>query len=219
MTTKKLGCSQETLKLIACITMLIDHIGSMFFPDYFIFRAIGRIAFPIYCFQLVEGVYHTSNKSKYGLRLFIGILLAEIPFDLAMYGQLTWEHQSVMVTLFLGYIMIIMCNTSAKPMRPIIIVAFMILSELLQVDYGLIGILTIVVFYITHNTTMIWTILGLTLIACLNTPQCFALLAVMPLMTYTGQKTTKSKAIQYWFYLFYPIHLLLLYLVHLMTGY
>ena len=98
---EKCGLSQESLKLIACITMLLDHIGAtlvlrmvqgMPMPNdqyrqlvgiYYAFRIIGRIAFPIFCFLLVEGAYRTRNPKKYGLRLFIGMLLSEIPFDLA----------------------------------------------------------------------------------------------------------------------------------------
>ena len=77
----KKGISQEGLKILACLTMLLDHIGAVFVRGYTL-RIIGRIAFPIYCFLLVEGVLHTKNPRRYGLRLGIGLLLSEIPFDL-----------------------------------------------------------------------------------------------------------------------------------------
>ncbi|MBQ5865712.1 MAG: hypothetical protein IIW56_03400 [Oscillospiraceae bacterium] len=98
---------QEGLKLIACLTMLIDHFGHTIVPClpvpymanlYYACRIIGRIAFPIYCFLLAEGMYHTRNPGKYIGRLAIGILLAEIPFDLLFEGGISWEYQSVMVT-------------------------------------------------------------------------------------------------------------------------
>ena len=86
---KKSGLSQETLKIIACVTMLIDHVGatvveSQFFVTpfdgiyylYFAMRIIGRVAFPIYCFLLAEGAHYTHNPRKYALRLFIGALLS-----------------------------------------------------------------------------------------------------------------------------------------------
>ena len=110
--------SQEGLKLLACLTMLIDHIGASLMIRliqktsaqtaslvqlYYLMRIIGRIAFPIYCFLLVEGAHYTRNPKKYGLRLFVGMLLSEIPFDLAFDGRIDMTSSSVMVTLLLGF--------------------------------------------------------------------------------------------------------------------
>ena len=53
------------LKMIALVTMLTDHIGAIFYPDMIALRVIGRIAFPIYCFLLVQGFLHTSNLKIY----------------------------------------------------------------------------------------------------------------------------------------------------------
>ena len=72
---KKQGLSQEGLKLIACVTMLIDHIGAAFVPWMWL-RMVGRIAFPIYCFLLAEGAFYTRNPRRYGARLAVGALLA-----------------------------------------------------------------------------------------------------------------------------------------------
>lgn len=112
---KKSGLSQEMLKIIACVTMLIDHVGatvveSQFFVTpfdgiyylYFAMRIIGRVAFPIYCFLLAEGAHYTHDPRRYALRLFVGALLSEPGFDFALFGGWTWEHQSVMVTLLLA---------------------------------------------------------------------------------------------------------------------
>ena len=81
-TEKNFGLDGFVLKSIAMIAMLIDHIGAVLFPQYIGMRIIGRIAFPIYCFLLVEGAMHTSNIRKYELRLFLFALVSELPFDL-----------------------------------------------------------------------------------------------------------------------------------------
>ena len=72
--------------MIALVTMLIDHIGAIFYPDMIALRVIGRIAFPIYCFLLVQGFLHTSNLKKYMVRMGVFALLSEVPFDLARTG-------------------------------------------------------------------------------------------------------------------------------------
>ena len=100
---RKFGLSQEGLKLIACVTMLIDHIGAVFFPYAIGLRIIGRISFPIYCFLLAEGVHHTRSPLKYGLRLLLVAVISELPYDFLFYGRFTWLRNSVMVTLLLGF--------------------------------------------------------------------------------------------------------------------
>ena len=98
---KKSGLSQETLKIIACVTMLIDHVGATVVESqflvtpsdgiyylYFAMRIIGRVAFPIYCFLLAEGAHYTHDPRKYALRLFIGALLSEPGFDFALFAMI-----------------------------------------------------------------------------------------------------------------------------------
>ena len=224
--------SQEGLKIIACVTMLLDHIGAVLVPTagnyslYYALRIIGRIAFPIYCFLLAEGVAHTKNPIKYGLRLFIGILLAEIPFDLALLGRFSWEYQSVMVTLFLGFGMaLIMHKLDRTKLVPVI--AFAFLAELFQTDYGAWGIFMIALFVMTrerkdrNNLQMIgmliicWFMNSAAIrIFGIRVPiELFAMLALIPIFLYTGKKSTVSKTVQIVFYLFYPVHLLVLYLI------
>ena len=95
--------SQEGLKLLACLTMLLDHTGAILVAEilrsgaeygflrqlYTLLRTIGRISFPIYCYLLTEGVHYTKNPRRYFLRLLIAALLAELPYDLALRGGFT----------------------------------------------------------------------------------------------------------------------------------
>jgi hypothetical protein len=87
------------LKTLALFTMVIDHYGAIFQSDIIIYRIIGRLAFPIYCFLLVEGYFHTSNIKKYAARLLIFAFISEIPFDLAFFGHVGFEHQNIFFTL------------------------------------------------------------------------------------------------------------------------
>ena len=100
------GLSSFALKCIALITMIIDHVGAILYPEARVLRIIGRIAFPIYAFLVAEGFYHTKNVKKYMLRLLLFALVSEIPFDLALTGQiLEFGHQNVFFTLFAGLLL------------------------------------------------------------------------------------------------------------------
>lgn len=134
------GITGSTLKIIAIVTMFIDHVGAAVIEHYMnilnangadycrdlitlkvpglwaewmgnlvavqsidmLLRAIGRIAFPIFCFLLVEGFLHTRNVKKYLVRLFIFALISDVPFDLAFFAEIGLNHQNVFFTLFLG---------------------------------------------------------------------------------------------------------------------
>lgn len=97
-----------TLKLIALVTMTTDHTAMVLLvgdPPYWPMRIIGRIAFPIYCFLLVEGYFHTHSVRRYTLRLLIAAVVSDIPFDLAVDGFWpSWYSQNVMLTLAIGLV-------------------------------------------------------------------------------------------------------------------
>ena len=212
---------QEGLKLIACMTMLLDHVGAALWPSVWL-RIIGRLSFPIYCFLLTEGIYHTRSPKKYLCRLAYAAVLSEIPFDLLFYGRLTLQAQSVMLTLFLGAAMLlaIRCTTSG-PVKTVWILLACIAAELLQTDYGCTGIFLIALFGLTHRLPV--QLAGMALLFIRSAPVVFwglpvpiglfALFSLIPISMYSGIKRTSSKWVQRGFYLFYPAHMLLLLLL------
>ena len=227
------GLPQEVLKLIACVTMLVDHFGHAIVPGlpvphmvelYYACRIIGRIAFPIYCFLLVEGMRRTRNPQKYILRLGIGVLLAEIPFDLLFEGGFSWEYQSVMVTLTLGALMLYcMRKTEKKWWKLLMVLPFAVLAELAKCDYGGWGIAMIAVFALLDRFPLqfVGVLLvaaampsaGITVFGVFFSCELAALLAMLPIGFYSGRKLTYNRALQWGFYLFYPVHLLILWLI------
>lgn len=218
---EKKGLSQETLKVIACMTMLLDHVGAMFVRGYTL-RIIGRIAFPIFCFLMAEGAYYTKNPRKYALRLLIGALLSEIPFDLAFQRGLTWRSQSVMVTLLLGFLAVeAIQNTQNNLLKLLAVSAGFALGQLLQTDYGGYGVLLIVLFSRTRRKWWLQTVLVAMFAWMMDSVpvqvlgmripiEMFALLAMLPIGCYSGRKRSDSKVLQWAFYLFYPVHLTVL---------
>ena len=219
---KKSGLSQEMLKLIACVTMLIDHAGAVLFPQYLSLRIIGRIAFPIYCFLLSEGVFYTKSPKKYGIRLGVGAVLSELPFDLALFGCITLQYQSVMITLLLGFVMGICMKRVSKPhWQVLLIIPFAIIAQWLNTDYGGWGIALIALFILSRNLPqrLLVQTVGMAAICYLmdsfvmsigglRVPiEVFALAAMVPIALYSGEKQSQSKTLQWAFYLFYPGHL------------
>lgn len=211
--------SQEGLKTIACVTMLIDHIGAVFFPHNLWLRLIGRLAFPIYCFLLAEGAHYTKSPAKYALRLFVGLLLSEIPFDLALYGQISFAHQSVMFTLLLSFLMALSMKKVPLWGKPLVVITFALAAEFLHTDYGALGVVLAAVFIIGRELPepMLVQTVGVVLVNLTYFTTSFiqpcAALAMVPISLYSGKKRSRSKALQWAFYLFYPIHLAFLWLI------
>lgn len=206
-----------TLKMIAIITMVIDHIGyTMIDPGtarYDIFRGIGRVAFPIFCFLIVEGFHHTRSHVNYLIRLCIFAILSEIPFDLAFYGELLyWGKQNVFFTLALGLIAIFCLEEMNN--RRIFVVPLMLVyvaAYFIHCDYGMGGVLLIMVFYMTRKTPIAQIILmGLILYMFFGTRELYGLIALPFILLYNGKKGMDIKMFFYWFY---PVHLLLLHFI------
>ena len=251
------GLSGSTLKIIAIVTMLVDHtaavlVGRMlvtmgivsvgdYTPAYIadLFRAegmavgvtyvayqvmrriIGRLAFPIFCFLLVEGFSRTHNKRKYAGRLFVFALLSEVPFDLAFHGMAWYpEGQNVFFTLLLGVVLMSIFSwlEEKTDVSWIIIagkmVAFLALAgvaELIQCDYGAKGVMVIAVLYLFRKNKVEQLIAGCVAFFW----EIMATFAFIPIAFYNGKRGLKLK---YIFYAFYPVHLLILYALAEMLG-
>lgn len=199
------------LKCIAIVSMALDHTGAVLYPSQIWLRCLGRIAFPIFCFLIVEGFFHTHDVRRYMGRLGVFALISEIPYDLAFRGvPLKYAHQNVFFTLLIGIGMMVLLERNREwPVKAVILLLAMWLAVLIRSDYNFRGVLLIFVFYIFHESRWLavtaggfWNFLYQGVI------QKYGVLSVLPLALYNGERGRKMK---YFFYIFYPAHLLLLY--------
>lgn len=248
------GITGSTLKIVAMVAMLIDHIGAVIFARilmatglnsldttnsevvmewvsanadvygaYTLCRMIGRIAFPIFCFLLVEGFLHTSNAKKYAIRLGVFALISEVAFDLAFQSKiLEFTYQNVFFTLAIGFVTLIgykmveekeFQNRFTKILVQILVgMAGMFAAQLLRTDYGAVGVMAIVLFYVLRENRFYQIASG----CILFLEEMTALFAFLPIMIYNGKRGSDKKWI---FYVFYPAHLLLLFAISCLLGY
>lgn len=238
--------SSNALKIAAGVCMVIDHAGIVFMGNNCIMRAVGRMAFPIFAFLLVQGLLHTSNVRRYLLRLGIFAVVSELPFDLAMHDTVWYPGaQNIFFTLTVG-LFAIYAMESRGPIgrwRAEITLAAALLAEFLRFDYGLAGVGIIVMFYLfekersgisvrsgddmvhacsgTYVRTGLYyswkqnleivLLSSLVYILCLGMNQLYALLAMIPVNMYSGERGRMK--LKYFFYLFYPVHLLLIWFI------
>jgi len=149
------------IKLIAIITMVIDHIGLFFFPQIVWFRVVGRLSFPLFAWLIANGAHHTHSINAYLRRLFLFAVLSQVPYFLAnrLIDSSFWTL-NVLFTLFLGLLAIkgIMMTTDKR--KWVIIVIFcVVLASLFKTDYEAMGVLSVVAFYIffTNKRYLIWS--------------------------------------------------------------
>ncbi len=217
------GLKGSHLKWIAIVTMLIDHIGAFLLEPAIVtglvssefrglnmvLRLIGRLAFPLFTFLLVEGFTHTRNVKKYLIQLGIFALISEIPFDLANGGVFfDFTYQNIFFTLFIGLLVISLFNQfeEMKYLRWVIPVIGMRLAAALQTDYAAFGILVIFIFYYFRADKQLRNPIA----AILLLRQPTAIFALVPIQLYNGERGKQNK---YFFYLFYPAHLLFLFFI------
>lgn len=201
------------LKWIAIVTMVIDHTGAVLFPSQIALRYIGRISFPIFCFLLVEGFFHTKDIWKYMIRLGIFAAVSEIPYDITFFGRpLEFTHQNVFFTLLLGVILMYVLEKEAeRPVKVIELLLVMWLSLVLRTDYSFKGILLIFIFYILRGR--LWPMLsaaGIWNFLWNRSVQWYGVFSLIPIAMYNGER---GPGMKYFFYVFYPAHLLILFIL------
>ena len=188
---------------------------------FWILRSVGRMAFPIYVFLLTEGFCHTRNRRRYALRLGVFALISEIPFDLLVYGKIWDTHsQNVFFTLFLGVLMLtavdwIGRNTDAahsQYRQMAVVVGAALLAWFLRTDYDAAGIMLIAVLFWFRLTPDTACLAGFVLMAAAEfRPVYIPGLAVSFFLIRCYNGTRGSWKGKWFFYLVYPVHLLVLY--------
>ncbi len=220
----KFSLDASKLKNIAFISMIIDHITKAFLLPLennsillnkinFILLAIGRIAFPIFLFLLVEGFFKTKNLIKYLRNLFIGAIFAEIPFNLFLTGTIRSPKQNMLFTLFFCLLMLMTIDKSKKIIENkyihfafsiLIVNVFAILVIIANTDYNYKAILITYIMYLFYNKKILSKFLSY-LVVFSKHP--FSFLGFILILFYNGEKGKQNKVLNY---LVYPIHLLII---------
>ena len=227
----KKGYSCAALKYIAAVCMLCDHIGMILFEHInfpfgdmldVLFRSVGRWAFPLFLFCLIQGYFHTHDKKLYAKRLFVAAILVEIPYDLGTTGHFfVWNQNNVMWTMWLIIIMCLLYDKARlqkeKDVRfcycGIIWAGCSLLAYVCHVEYGFAAITAATALYVYYNRPLFGYGLSLVSLSVLFSPiEALALPSAFFISRYDH---TKGKQSKYFFYLFYPLHLVLLRLLYL----
>jgi len=230
---KKLSFNALHLRLIAVFLMILDHLWGTVVSGNDWMTCVGRMAFPIFAFQIAEGYFHTSDFKRYAKRLLVFGLISEIPLNLMMASSVIYPfHQNVMFTLLLGLYGIRAIDRAKENggwVKALLVVLLVTAAGgVTFVDYGAQGVLTVIAFGALRHTKWekpgqllamillhsVWMEGRTILVGPWEIPmQTFAVLALGLIWLYDGEKGPSSKALQYGFYVFYPAHMLLLYLI------
>lgn len=223
----------SVLKIIAVVSMFIDHsalllapqipllttalfsVGSKSITLYYVMRRIGRLAFPIFCFLITEGFKYTKSRKHYALRLLIFAFISEIPYNLMKCGRLFYtDSQNIFFTLFLGVVFLYIYEADySEFLRLTLMVSLGAVTILLKPDYSLSGALLILLIYVLKDRPVVQTVLSYPLLS----GGIFALAAFIPINMYNSERGfISSPVLKYGFYLFYPLHIVILVIIKLL---
>lgn len=225
--------SGSAIKLLAILLMTVDHVAAYLLQDCTVcnrpffevagcevttvsmMRAVGRMAFPLFAWLLVEGFLHTRNRFRYGLYLFGFAVLSEVPFDLARTGQTDMTYQNVFFTLWLVYLALCAMQywLADRFNKIVTLLVILVMVLVIRSDYGFSGFFfTMVMYYMHHCRTM------KILVGCNLLPNTLLTLpAAIPIFLYNGRRGfIKGTAAKLFFYLYYPLHLMVIWLLRQM---
>ena len=227
--------SNFDLKLIAIITMTIDHIGVVFgTPFYNLLRAVGRLSFPIFAFLLTEGYVHTKSFSKYFLRLLVLALISEVIYDYVFFDSFIYiGANNIFFTLALGLLTLFLLDKSKGlikryfkdkvdlfiilPITYLLIIVIMgLMGEFLNFSYGMLGLLVISFFYLfKDNFALVVISVSLSTLILGEGMQYFSLFSLILIYFYNKKLGKNCKLL---FYLYYPLHILVLGVIRMLIG-
>lgn len=206
--------------------MLSDHIGDAVLGKFSFFNLIGRISFPIFAFQAVQGYINTKNLKKHLLKLFIFACISQIPFMLFLSTFTDSFSLNIFFTLFLGLLTLFIYDKfKCKILGFLFVIISSIISEFLHLDYGAFGILLIFAFYFFKDTKILMASIVIVLCFVKYIPNIlefpilsthyllcaiFTCLSLIFILLYNKKQGPKTK---YFFYIFYPLHLLIIYII------
>ena len=233
MTASRYRClSGSALKVLAMTSMLCDHLAGLVWREtawiqapicgaldgltpYALMRGFGRLAFPLFAFLLVEGFFHTRDKLRYGIRLAAFAAISEVPWNLCVHGAFTGPTQNVMFTLLLGYMAV--CSFEVMHgetfIRALTVLSLVAASFVLNADFGALGVGLIILLYALRSHTLAKTAVGAVMLggSAFSAP---AILSFIPMAMYDGTRGfIKGPVGKYTVYVFYPLHLLIIYLI------
>lgn len=213
------------IKIIACISMFLDHVKYAIGEANFCTQYLGRVAFPLFMFVMVEGYCHTRDVKKYLKRLFLAAIISQIPYQIfkeVLIGA-SGLQINVIATILVTMLCIKIYDKSFSKIYSIILITVIgCITQLLNFDYGIYGILIGMILYIFREKKIFKFVLFAILVAIyhylkiLRFSKSFILyslctcVAIIPMMLYNGKK---GRGIKYFFYAFYPVHMILLILL------
>lgn len=216
--------SSFSLKLFACFFMLIDHIGFCLYPNLIILRMLGRIAFPIFAFQVSIGYQHTKNKINYISRMLIFAIISQVPsLFFEKLAGISEFGTNIGFTFFISLLCLYVIDLFKEKKYfsiLLLLIPLIISSVLLKTDYSFYGVLTVILFYLINHKKYITLFISfsyLTLIYTLiNSYPLYQMLAVLSLAFIFLFNGKKGKNAKYLFYIFYPLHMIILGIVKYM---
>ena len=236
MKKNKIELNRTQIKYIAIAAMLLDHLAAFLlspekYPGlialYIIMRTVGRIAGPVMFYFLVEGYKHTSSKLKYGIRLLCFGILSQIPYSLARYGTISGSDLNVMITLYMSFMMLVIADkVQEKILKGIVVFIFMILTSFS--DWGVLGPFMVWIFFIYKDDRkkqliaytslcLVQLVAALFLVFAGNIKyyeaiwQVGILLDIFLIYVYNKESGRKNVINKWSFYIFYPLHFLVIF--------